>query len=353
MAEAVLTVGGRRLAGWTEVSVSASIERLAPTFRLSMSERAPGETTPRDVRPGESASVALDGEAVLAGYVDTVRPSYDSTSHRIAVDGRDATGDLSECSAASTPGEWHDATLTDVVSALCAPFGIGVSADAVGEPFRRFRIEEGETVFEAIDRACRMRGLLPLADGRGGLVLGRPVRDRAGVRLERGRSMLAAQGQASMLGRFSEYTILGQQPGDDFLTPQAAAHVVASARDASVSRHRPLTVIAEQALTGSEAAVRVRWERDVRAARSRRVTATVRGWRESGGEGPLWRPGRLVGVVDDWLGLSRALLIVTVVWRRDAGGTLSDLTLLPEQAFSAEPVSEVSNTPEEAASWWR
>ena len=159
--------------------------------------------------------------------------------------------------------EWRDATITDIVSALCAPFGIGVTASApVGEPFRRFRIEEGETVFEALDRACRMRGLLPLADGRGGLVLGRPVRDRASVRLERGRNILSAQGEASWNGRFSEYTIYGQQPGDDFLTPEASAHVVASVRDAQVSRHRPLTVIAEQALTEAEAGERVRWERD-------------------------------------------------------------------------------------------
>ena len=351
MTEAVLTAGGRHLAGWTEVSVTASIERLAPTFALSMSERAPGETAAKLVRPGDGASIALDGETVLVGFVDRVRPAYDATSHRIAVDGRDATGDLSDCSAASTPGEWRDATLTDVVSALCAPLGVGVTATApVGEPFRRFRIEEGETVFEATDRACRMRALLPLADGRGGLVLGHPVRDRAGVRLERGRNILAAQGEASWLGRYSEYTILGQQQGDEFLTPEAAAHVIATTRDADVSRHRPLTVIAEQPLAESEAIERVRWERDVRRARAQRVTATVRGWRELGGRGALWRPGRLVDVVDDWLGLSRTLLVATVAWRRGPEGTLSDLTLLPEQAFSAEPVSR---EPDEAAPWWQ
>ena len=317
MGEAVLTVGGRRLAGWTRVSVTASIERLSPTFALSMSERAPGETTARQVNPGDAAAVALDAETVLFGHIDRVMPSYGATSHRIAVDGRDATGDLSECSAASTPGEWANATLTDIASALCAPFGIGVSASApVGEPFRRFRIEEGETVFEALDRACRMRRVLPLADGRGGLVLGRPERGRAGVRLERGRNILSAQGEASWSGRFSEYTIFGQQPGDDFLTPEASAHVVASARDTGVSRRRPLTIIAEQALTEAEAGERVRWERDVRAARARRVSVTVRGWRELGDIGALWRPGRLVNVVDDWLGLDRALLIATVRWRR-------------------------------------
>lgn len=351
MTDAVLTVGGRRLAGWLEVSVTASIERLAHTFSLAMSERAPGETTPRQVNPGDAASVALAGETVLTGFVDAVRPSYDATSHRIAVSGRDATGDLADCSAASTPGEWHNATLADIATALCAPLGISVSASApVGEPLRRFRIEEGESVFEALDRACRMRSLLALANGRGGLDLGRPVRDHAAVRLERGRNILAAQGESSWRGRHSEYSVLGQQPGDDFLTPEAAAHVIATARDAGVTRHRPLTIMAEQALSEAEAGERARWERDVRAARSRRVTVTVRGWREQGDAGALWRPGRVVDVACDWLGINRALLVATVTWRRSGEGALTDLTLYPEQAFSAEPVVY---EPDEGASFWR
>ena len=351
MTEAVLTVGGRRLSGWTQVRVTASIEQLAPAFRLSMSERSPGETAPRQVNPGDAATVALDGETVLVGHVDTASPFYDATGHAIAVAGRDAVADLSECSAASTPGEWRDATLTDIATALCAPFGIRVSTSGpAGEPFRRFRIEEGESVFEALERACRMRALLAMSDGAGGVVLGLPARGRAAVRLERGRNILVARGDASWRGRFSEYSILGQQPGDDFITPEASAHVVATARDPGVTRHRPLTVIAEQGLTEAEAIGRIRWERDVRAARARRVTVTVRGWRERGDDGALWRPGRLADVVDDWLGLNRTLLVATTTWRRGPEGTLTDLTLYPEQAFSAEPVSA---EPAEAAPLWR
>ena len=180
MPDAVLVIGGRRLAGWTDVSVTASLERLDPEFRLSMSERAPGETTPRQVNPGDAASVELDGETVLTGFVDEVSPSYGPGSHVIAVTGRDATGDLVDCSAASEPGEWIETPLAGIAAALCQPFGIPVSGGA-GEPFRKFRVEEGETVFESLDRACRLRGVLPRADGRGGVVLGPVVTSRAAV----------------------------------------------------------------------------------------------------------------------------------------------------------------------------
>ena len=55
------------------------METLCSTFQVSLSERDAGETTPRLVSPGDGCTVAVDGEQVLRGYVDEVRPRYDST----------------------------------------------------------------------------------------------------------------------------------------------------------------------------------------------------------------------------------------------------------------------------------
>ena len=85
--------------------------------------------------------------------------NYDRGAHTIAVRGRDATGDLVDCSAASKPGEWKDARLEEIASALCEPFGIRVTREVdTGAPFARFRIEEGESVFEAIERGLPVPG---------------------------------------------------------------------------------------------------------------------------------------------------------------------------------------------------
>lgn len=369
MTDLTLAVGGRRYEGWTGATVTRSLETISGTFSIRLSEKSPGETTPRQVRPGDRCQVLLHGEAVITGWVDTVRASYDGESHEVEIAGRDATGDLVDCSAASEPGEWHDETLEAIVARLCRPFDISVRGGVSGAelvqglsggsptaatlataPFRRFRIEEGETVFEAIERGCRMRGVLPLSDGAGGIVLGRPARTRAGVRLERKVNILSASGEASWLGRYSDYTLLGQQPGNDFLSPESAAHVIAEARDAGVTRHRPLTIIAEQALDTAEAQERIDWEANVRAGRARRATITVQGWRETPEDGaPLWEPGRLVQVRDDWLGLDREMLISAVTQSTGEDGSTSTLTLYPEGAFIAriEPEAE-----EETTGWW-
>jgi len=346
-----LTVGGRRHEGWTAASVVRSLETVAGAFRLGLTERAPGEAAPRPVRPGDPCAVTLDGNPVVRGYIDAVRVGYDADGHGLDVAGRDAAGDLVDCSAAAEPGEWHNERLEAIAAALAGPFGIPVRAEAdTGEPFRRFRIEEGETVFEAIERACRFRRLLPLSDGAGGLALGRPARSRAEGRLVRGDNILAAAGETGWIDRYSDYTLRGQQPGSDFLGAERAAHVAARARDPGVTRHRPLTLVGEQALDAAEAQERIEWEATVRASRARRASVTVQGWRETP-NGPLWAPGRLVRVTDDWLGLDRELLVVSTEQSIDDGGTLTRMTLMPEDAFSPAPAEAPAAT-QERTGWW-
>ena len=349
MTAVTLTIGGRRHEGWTSATVVRALETIAGSFRISLSERSPGETTPRVIRHGDACEVALDGDRVIRGHVDTVRPSYDAQSHTIEVGGRDATGDLVDCSAPTKPGEWHGATLGEIAAALTEPFGIPVRAEVdTGEPFRRFRIEEGETVFEAIERACRFRAILPQSDGNGGLILGRPTRSRSATRLERGVNILSTSAEFSLIDRYSDYLLLGQQPGSDDFFGEDAAHVVASAKDEGVARHRPLTLIAEQALDKVEAQARVDWEASFRAARARRATVSVQGWRERP-NGELWAPGRLVPVSCDWLGLDAELLVASVEQSIGEEGTITRLTLMPEGAF----VPRLTAEPEpEATGWW-
>ena len=345
---AIVTLAGQRYGGWTRVHVRRSLDHAAGSCTLSVTERAPGVATRRTFRPGEAITVALDDASVLTGYIDTVRVSYDAGSHGIELSARDATADLVDCSAASAPGEWHDTPLEVIAAQIAAPFGISVRALAdTGAPLRRHRIEEGETAFEAIERACRMRALLPTSNGSGGLTLRRPVRSAGPpARLARGVNILAAGGEVSHADRYSAYVVLGQQPASDWLAPERAAHVIASASDPGVARHRPLTLIAEQALDDQEAVERAQWEVRVRAARSRRVTVVAQGWRERGRDGPLWAPGRRVHLTDDWLGLDHELLVVGVEQTLDGGGTRTNLTLAPQAAY------DVRAEPEPESGWW-
>ncbi|MBU1248711.1 MAG: hypothetical protein KKB70_08435 [Proteobacteria bacterium] len=324
-----LLVSGQRYGGWKSITIRRGMEQVAGTFELGITERWPGQDVPRPIRPGAACRLTIDGQTVITGYVDDVDVRYDSKSHSVTISGRDATGDLVDCSAPST--QFSDRGLAEVAKELCKPFGVGVvvSTDCGGS-FQRLKNNEGDSVFETLEAAARVRAVLLLSDGQGNLVLSRVSGERVSTSLVLGENIKSAGARFSHRDRFSEYTVKGQTIGSDEWDGEAAAHPEGKASDSAVSRHRPLTILAEEQSDQATAQERAEWERSVRFGRSRTVDVTVRGWTQAG---QLWTPNRLVHLQDSFLGIDADMLISGVTLRLDGGGTLTDLALLPPEAF--------------------
>lgn len=347
----VLTINGTRWRGWTEVSVTRSIEAVAAGFQLTLTDKAGTPDTPLrlDVTPGAPCTVEIEGDAgravLFTGYVDDVEPAFSAAEHTVRVAGRSAAGDLVDCSAVHAPsGEFHDADALQIARALAKPFGIDVTAEvAVGLPFKTFRIQEGETVWEAIERACRCRGLLCMSGPRGGVVLTRgSAAPRTGVTLTC-KTILEGRGAYSMRDRYSEITVKGQAALDDPFSASAAAGPKVTVNDVGAPRHRPLIVVAEDLAEGQTLADRGAFEANVRAARARRAEVTVQGWRLA--NGALWQPLTLVTIKEPWLGLDAEMLIAGVTFTRDGRrGTRTTLSLVGRKAFDVLPVKDKTDT---------
>jgi prophage tail gpP-like protein len=255
-----------------------------------------------------------------------------------SVYGRDAVGDLIDCSAALRPGRWENRTLTQIAADICRPFGIAVTATAdVGPVFAAFAVQPGESAFEAIERACRFRGVLPISDGRGGLVLAEPSTERLSVALVQGENILAASAALSFRDRFSAYTALGQAAGMDESTPEQNASPAGRATDPGVTRYRPLIVIAEESADAAGLARRAVWEAAVRRGRSSRAVITVQGWSHPGG---VWAPNRRVLVRAPWLQLDAEMLIVSVHLLRDASGTRAEIEVCPPEGLTPIEITQ-------------
>jgi prophage tail gpP-like protein len=338
-----LYIGHKVYAGWKSVRVSRSIERIAGSFTLNVSDKTPGETAIPSIPTGSACRVSVDGETVISGFVDRVSPTHNAEEHELALSGRDVTGDLVDCSAVHVPGEWHDQKLEAIVKALIEPFGISLHVGTdTGAAFRRFRIEEGETVFEAIDRGCRQRAVLPMSNGVGGLVLGRAGQSRMDAVLQFGVNVLSASADLTHIDRFSEYTVKGQQPWAKYLKPEDQAQLVGKAVDPNVRRYRPLTLIAEEATDKDASVDRAKWEANVRSARAQRYTVKTQGWRCTE-KGDLWKPNRIVAVRDPWLGVDADLLITDVAFLKGDGGSTTALRLCPTGAFELREEAEGDN----------
>jgi prophage tail gpP-like protein len=341
MPDVRLKVNGSAYGGWKDVRIVRGIEQLAGSFSLGVSERWFGQSDPRRIVPGDACELAIDGTTVITGYVDLVGPAYDPSSHTVNVSGRDATGDLVDCSAIKGSGQFKGRALAQIATDLCKPFGIGVTvADGVdvGKPFNSFALQEGETVFEALERMARIRAVLLTSDGLGGLLITRAGTERCPTMLKNGVNIKAAAAVLDHKDRFQTYMVKAQAPATDYWNAAAAAHVRGTANDPAVKRYRPQIIVGESQADGLSAKDRAVWQSKMRAARSLNVTVRVQDWSHADG---LWMPNAVVHIADDWLQLDHDLLIKTVTLTKDdRDGTVTELALTDPQAYTLLPLKE-------------
>ena len=329
-----IKTNGSIFGGWKTARVQFGIEQIANSFELGVTDRW-DEEAQRPIRRGEQCQVLIDGDIVITGYVDETNPEYDEQSHSISVSGRDVTGDLVDCSAIHKSGQWAGATLDKIVRDICKPFGIKViTAADLGDKFSTYSIQEGETAHECIDRACRMRAVMPISDGKGGLVLTRAKSGQPVARLIEGENIKYAKGEFGMRERFSRYIIKGQDRSSDDDIDASELHTQPSAvaTDDFVKRYRPLIVLAEDRGEHATFKQRAEWERNVRRGRSARATVRVNGWRNPSGD--LWQANTMVYLKSPLLGADANLLIVGGTFILDEQlGEVTELNLAGREAF--------------------
>lgn len=345
MADLILGINGQNYSGWQQIRVRRGIEQLTGSFDLAVTDRWAGQPEPWAISMGDACRLSMGGETVITGFVDDCLPSFDDKTHQLQVVGRDATSDLVDCSAIWKTGEWKDRTLQQIAADLLKPFGLSVTAlVAVGAPFKKFSLQEGETVFEAIERAARMRGLLLISDPQGNLVITRAGTERIATALVQGQNILGASATFSLRDRYRDYIVKGSQPGSDWSTPEQNAGPEGKSCDQGIKRHRPLVLIAEGAADNNRLAERAVWEAAVRMGRSARPVIRVQGWQHQDG---LWQPNRLVAVDCPYLKLQREMLIAAVDYLKGPDGTTAELELVRPEAFELLPVPE----PEGDSTW--
>lgn len=354
--QVALLINGKQYKGWTEISLNTAMDALAGAFAISLTERWAGDgRTPSQIESwpilnGDRCQVTIGGESIIDGYVDQFRPSFSPTEHTIEIQGRDKTGDLIDCTAFHQPDQWKNVDLMQIAKILCDPFGIKVSAEVdVGPRFDVVKLQQGETVFAALDRLARFRKVLLCPGIAGGLLITQAGRNRASVRLQQGVNIKSGSGVLDTSQRYSNYIVKGQNVSSKTEDGELEAHAEARVTDSGIGRYRPIVVMAETGATNGSAAERATWEANVRLGRSATASVTIRGWRQ-GLAGPLWKPNLLVGVKSSFLRMDGDMLIRQVTYKRSgSSGTECELSLISPQAFSPEPPDKAESSKDKRA----
>ncbi|EFB2893974.1 baseplate protein, partial [Escherichia coli] len=268
-----LRADGRLFTGWTSVSVTRSIESVAGYFELGVN--VPPGTDLSGLAPGKKFTLEIGGQIVCTGYIDSRRRQMTADSMKITVAGRDKTADLIDCAAVYSGGQWKNRTLEQIARDLCAPYGVTVrwelSDKESSAAFPGFTLDHSETVYEALVRASRARGVLMTSNAAGELVFSRAA-STATDELVLGENLLTLDFEEDFRDRFSEYTVKGYArangaEGDD-IDAKSIVSRKGTATDSDVTRYRPMIIIADSKITAKDAQARALREQRRRLAKS-------------------------------------------------------------------------------------
>jgi Mu-like prophage tail protein gpP len=343
VSEVALEIDGVDHQGWTAVEITKSMETLCGSFRLVLTS-PPGKQgglSPMNILPGVKAKVSIDGQALIDGYIDTVELAIEAERHEIRASGRDKTGDLVDCSVVNGTGEWKNLKLEALVTKLVEPFGITVKTEVdTGEAIPKFNVEQGMTVFEAVQKVCALRACLGISDESGNLVITRAGSEKSSTNIVEGENLLDGRATYDYTERFSEYVVKGQKQSKDNESADTTTKVKGVVKDANIERYRPMLLIADGQVDKAKADVRARWEAAVRRGRSRSYELTVQGWADS--QGKIWKINRLLTLKAPSLGVNTELLTAEVTFTLDDGGELCKIKMLAPETYTPEPAEKIS-----------
>lgn len=360
-----IKIGRDKFAAFSDIGIFRSLSSLASEFSFTCQDRWIVDGLLWPIKPFEEVKIFIGEEVVAAGFIDELDPEISTEDRNLTFAGRSNTADLVDCSAI-TVGQLKNVNVNDICQKYVKDqFGIDVIVEAdVGEPFAKWSPDEGETYYEMLQRAAKLRGLLLITDANGNFV----ITNRAGgtadastpsisnlasqfdfkaalsgggvqpaeVGLVQGQNILKARAHYDSSDRFSDYIVKGQAPGSNKTKGKKVSQVTASAKDSGVPRFRPMIIIAEGSITKATAQKRANWEATVRAARSSELSITVQGWRQTPG-GDLWKPNILVPVTVPFLGLDAEMLVDSITLTKNETGTLAVLDLIRPDAYQPEP----------------
>lgn len=337
-----LVVNGARYSGWKSIRVTRSVESLAGSFALDVSDRWDGSTAPWPIAEEDACKVEIDGIVVIDGFVGKRSLSAKKDSRTLSYSGKDRAAALVECSAVLPTWTYYNVDLAAFATTLAKPFGITVSVEPglALTKLPKIVVSPGDTAYEALRKAAAAEGVLLVSDGAGGMLITGPGTARATPLVE-GQNILEASVEYDAEERFYQYTIVSQIPGTDEASG-VATQIQAQATDEAVVRtDRTLLIRAEKSYSTADARRRIDWEARIRAAKAETVTVVVQGWRQA--DGTLWplnalthvKAPRLIGVDGD-MRISQAELSVS-----SDGGRITQLRLVRPDAFTPEPKATV------------
>ena len=340
-----LIVNGQTWTGWQRVAVTRSMDMIPASFVIQVTEKYP-LAPDISFMPGDNCQVMIGSDLVITGYIDRYTAMIQADNHTVRIDGRSLSEDLVDCSAflgdpASPSFQVLGGTALSIAQQLAQPYNVTISG-LDGAQIPQFNINLGETVWEIIDRLLRFSQLIAYDLPDGSVIFDQAGTGTMASGFAQGVNVEQATVVYSMDQRFSEYEahILSSTFFND---PQGLqATFGGDAEDPGVPRFRKRYILSEQTFQGqSIAQQRAQWECNRRWGRSQSVIVRCDGWRDSGRT--LWTLNNTAPVYIPAVKIDQqGWIIGACTYLRDETGQHALVTMLPPEAFSPEPIGDLT-----------
>jgi len=299
-----LTTNGKVYTGFSTIDFFTSMNAVASScyLRFKMDSKLMSNI---EILKDHEVQISIKNKKILTGYVDAIEKEFNAESNQMHIYIRSKQSDLVDCSLISDPGEFKNQSLKEIITKFVSPFGISlISEVGDGGVFDKWSVTPGETVWENIEKATRIKGLLLVGDINGNLKLITPGKEQEKTQLIENLNIVEASQKSDNTRRYSNYIVKGQSP--DLITD-----AIGETKDASIKRYRPLLIFSEAPVNISGARKRAEWENIIRAMRGEDLTITVNDWLTSP-DGSHWETNKRTKVISPTLGIKEEYLITTI-----------------------------------------
>lgn len=354
-----LVLDGSPFEFWTEFSASRKFDEATGEAQFTLTETL---ADPFPVYKGAQAQCIIHGTPFVTGFVHTLESTDDWETHDITITIRDKTQDLIDSTLGPDAKFKPPVDLTKLSEETLKFMGLSsikVKSYVQLEPFKEGEVpvsDVGEEGFSFLERWAQKRQVLINTDGEGNLVITRNLMKRGPGSIYRSRNkddprnnILGAKYSVTDKDQHNSVAAAGQKsPGDKEFweglskgDPKGAAQAMSTgwgmANDTSVRPERRHFLRSDRSMQGKTPEDTAKWFTNVRRASGFQYSARVAGWRVNETSGPIWQPGVLIPVRDDFYGVAGDLLLDNVSFGLDwDGGEVSELSFTVKDAYTMD-----------------
>ena len=286
---------------------------------------------------------------------------FDANQHVVEIQGQGQVGIMRDASVVSQTGEFNNIGFKELMQTLAKPFGVGVEGISQSfDKFKRVSVAHGESPWELGERHARATGDVMSETAQGNIKLGVAMGGASvveGWNIIDGREVIHSLvatgggavpgGQAPGAGEGTDYTTVGQKPGNDdewgAKANQVNAEKPALTTEFNAPNNPKVGLMEMPAFIQKMAENRSMMESMISDTLQIWVNVTLLTWQRSGKAPPaggFWEPGDMVVVNSPMLILQgQTLRLKAVTWSQDnTTGTRSSIELVNDKAMGASAV---------------